>query len=91
MSTINSEKEKYWREKVLEAELRGTGSLVAFCRSQGVSVGGLAYWRRKFRGSEGKAVVPSKFVPIEIARLGAGLPDPRWLAAFIGELVGRVQ
>lgn len=93
MSTINQEKEKYWREKVAQAERREGESLEAFCRSQGFSQSALGYWRKKFREPQGKAVVPSKFIPIEIARSESrgGLPDPRWLAEFIGHLMGGVR
>ena len=89
MSTINQEKEKYWREKVAEAERREGGSLEAFCQAQGISLSTMGYWRKKFRNPQVKAVVPSKFVPVEIARPEPQrtLPDPRWLAEFIGQLV----
>ena len=92
MSTINQEKQKYWREQVAEAGRLEGGSLEAFCRSQGLSLSALGYWRKKFREPQGNAVVPSKFIPVEISRSEPKrLPDPRWLAEFVWHLVGGVR
>ena len=89
MGPINQEKEKFWREKMAEAKEHG-GSIDGFCREQGLSSSTFSYWRKRFRDGESKGLVPvAKFIPVEVSsRCRAPLPDPRWLAEFIGHLMG---
>jgi hypothetical protein len=84
MGRFNKEKEKFWREQVALAE-KHDGSLQSYCRSKGISIAKMGYWRSKFqKASNTRALVPAKFIPVEIAAgPTARLPDPRWLAEFI--------
>jgi len=94
MGPINQEKGKFWLAQMALAEGHD-GSLESFCRSRGLSKHTFAYWRRKFKGRGGvsRAVVPAKFVPVEIAKPepAVRLPDARWLAEFISHLSGACQ
>lgn len=91
MGPNNQEKERFWLAQMTLAR-RYEGSLESFCRSRGLSTHTFAYWRRKFKEREAvsRAVVPAKFVPVEIAKAEPTmrLPDPRWLAEFISHLSG---
>jgi hypothetical protein len=83
------ERECYWREQVALADTR-EGSLESYCRTQGVAIHTLRYWKEKFRSQEKKSkslVVPA-FIPVEIskgpkAEKTGRLPDARWCADFV--------
>lgn len=90
MGAINETKEVYWRKQVALAR-KCEGSLEAFCRERGLSPASLAYWRKKLRAADNKALTVSPFVPATIipSASGSTLPDPRWVAELIVELVRR--
>ncbi len=90
MGAINESKEVFWREQLALASRRD-GSLESFCRERGLSLASLAYWRKKFRAGESKALALSPFVPAKVVptAVDSTLPDPRWVAELIVELVRR--
>jgi hypothetical protein len=89
MGSINSEKEKFWREQLRVAEQEG-GSFEAFCRAKGLSPGRFSYWRKKLGERPKKALSLSPFIPVEVkATPKATLPDAAWVAEFIVELMRR--
>ena len=90
MGSINESKEAFWRKQITLA-VRREGSLESFCREQGLSPATLAYWRKKFGAAASKPLALSPFIPVKVepTPVRATLPDPRWLAELILELVRR--
>jgi hypothetical protein len=85
---VRIENEKIWRDRVVRAS-RYPGTILSFCRSEGISREGLRYWQKKIScGRVGSATAPvvPRFVDVEIVdqqRPTAGLPDARWVAELI--------
>jgi hypothetical protein len=91
MGVVNDEKRRFWEGQLALVESSGQRS-TEFCRQRGLSCSAFAYWKRRLRNRPTKAVVVPKFIPVEIkaphTRERVALPDPRWLAEFIGHLMG---
>jgi transposase-like protein len=89
------ENEKRWRERVRRAEAY-SGSLGAYCRTEGISPSSLWYWRRKASSKAALSVVaarPPAFVPVQVVHAPlecedpeSSLPDPRWVAEILAHL-----
>lgn len=87
MKPNKEEKRRFWQEAVALFEKSGQGP-TSFCRERDLSTHALFYWRKRLREQQ---VVPS-FVQLEVRQDATPsprqLPDPKWLAEFIGHLMG---
>jgi hypothetical protein len=81
------ENRKQWQDRIQRAEQR-SGSLQAFCKSEGVSRSAIKYWQRKLGAFVPVKIVDSPAIAAATSRRGSSLPDPRWVAEFIAHLVG---
>ena len=79
--------EQQWRERVHRASRR-SGTILEFCRSEGISREALLYWQRKV-SNETQVVSVSQFARVEVAEPIApdisrqSRLDPRWVAELI--------
>lgn len=79
--------ERQWRERVHRASHR-SGTILEFCRSEGISPEALRYWQRKV-SKESQVVAVSRFARVEVAEPIAldvsrqSRLDPRWVAEVI--------
>jgi hypothetical protein len=87
MKPNKEEKRRFWQDKVALFERSGQKP-TTFCREQGLSTHALFYWRRRLKEQQ---VIPS-FVQLAVRQDSISgpqqLPDPKWLAEFIGHLMG---
>ncbi len=92
--TINKQKEKFWKAHVSEG-LKCTGGISEYCREQNLSKSTFQYWKRRFSNSNSnsnskptaKPATVNPFVPVSVTREEKALPDPEWLARFVGEFL----
>lgn len=78
-------KEQTWRERVARAA-RHSGTVLDFCRREGVSREALRYWQRKLKTKQ--ALVPTaSFARVEVLEVptvgSRPMPDAKWLAELI--------
>ena len=87
--TIKGSKQEYWRGHV-ELGLKYPGGKSAYCRSEGLKTSSFHYWNSKFNKTKTvPALMSPSFIPVSVSRVERNLPDPQWLAQFLGELMGR--
>lgn len=90
MSLSRVENEKQWQEHVRLASEHEDG-VTSYCRTAGISVKGLGYWRKKFeRKPRTNPHQRSAFIPVQVlasedavSSLGRERPDAKWVADII--------
>ena len=80
---VGKQSPEFWR-KHIKAMDEFDGSQAAYAKSQGLSFSKLIYYRDKFKKADGFARVVEK---VRTERSYPQLPDPRWLAHLIRELL----
>lgn len=82
----STEQARKWRAHVAKAST-WPGSFESYCRTAGVSAPALRYWKKKMAAKEISGFVPVEVV-VEQPSSQKSLPDPRWVAEFVGHLFG---
>jgi hypothetical protein len=87
-----NEKEQVWRGHLARAA-EYSGSVSAFCRTEGLSIPAFQYWKQKLNPkSKNTAPALPAFVRVQVeeavpeSRRAVQLPDPRWVAEIILQL-----
>jgi hypothetical protein len=90
--------QQLWQERVKKCEGR-SGTIQAFCETEGISAARLGYWQKKFRQRKGKAspvgispfaqvaVQGSSTLELVMSKGMSSLPDPKWAADFVRYLM----
>ena len=89
MNTKDRRKSDEWRAQVHEAEAH-PGGVAAYCRTKGIPLATMSYWRKKFRDDASEMRL-SPFVRAEVVAAQPILPDAKWLAEFLNHLVRSSQ
>jgi hypothetical protein len=86
----------------IEAHVTQGGTRTSYCKTNGISLANIRYWRKKLGlGSRSKekpnrtnpAVARSAFIPVQVVRDEDNqanqyrLPDPKWLAELVLQLM----
>lgn len=80
-------KQQYWQQKIAEST-KYPGGVAAYCRDKAISVSSIYYWKKKLASGHSKSpVISPSFVPVSVCHTNNELPDPEWLAQFVGEFV----
>ena len=84
----SSPKKEQWLRH-LDRGKQYEGGIVAYCREHDLSTSSYYYWRRKLGQPQNKAleVIKSSFIPVAVNEVPKDLPDPEWVARFVGELL----
>ncbi len=84
---VKESKREYWRRHV-EVGTNHPGGVAAYCRQESLLATSFHYWKCKFAGTRSvPAVVSPNFVPVSVSHVERDLPDPEWLARFVGEFL----
>jgi len=89
---VGNQKEEFWQQHI-DQMLKFKGSQREYAEQNGITLSRLAYYRDKYRKKSGFAkVVASEAVPqpkraVENSSYPQPLPDAKWIAQLIRELL----
>jgi len=77
---------------VLPRNVKHPGGISSYCRSKGLPEPSFHYGKRKFGSVKPMvAVIAPSSVPVSVSRVEKSLPDPEWLAHFVGDFLRGAQ
>lgn len=84
--SINEQKRKHWRAHITKG-LKHPKGVSAYCREENLSKSTFQYWSRSLKEEPARVVAKTAFASVAVSEVKTSLPDPEWLARFVGEFL----